>query len=120
MEIDKAQVKALADRVMTDRSFCGDEAHRNLAAAYLEQLVENEKLRTRMGESHQAHQKARTLILESAATCKLPVTDPGSVSDASSAFDFCNGYIRCADDMDLLTDVESRQLRELLRNHHPA
>lgn len=67
-----------------------------------------------------AYQKARTLILESAAVCKLPETDPRSVPDVSSAFSFCNGYIRCADDMDLLTEAESRELRELLRDHHPA
>lgn len=61
-----------------------------------------------------ACQKARTLILESAAVCKLPETDPRSVHDVSSAFGFCNGYIRCADDMDLLTEAGTVQCPKYL------
>lgn len=67
-----------------------------------------------------AYQKARTLILESAAACKLPDTGPRSVPDASGAFEFCKGYIRCADDAELLTEAESCELRQLLRDHHLA
>lgn len=62
----------------------------------------------------------RALILESAAACKLPATDPRALLDAPSAFGFCQGYIRCADDAGLLTEAESRELRQLLRDHHPS
>lgn len=45
MTIDKEKLKALADRVTTDRRFCGDECHSELASgvlALLEEIRRNE------------------------------------------------------------------------------
>jgi len=45
MTIDKEKLKALADRVMTDRRFCTDEHHKDLARGVLALIAENEALR---------------------------------------------------------------------------
>ncbi|MDP9523725.1 hypothetical protein [Pseudomonas putida] len=42
--IDKAQIKALAQRVTTDRRFCRDDFHVALAAGVLALLAESERL----------------------------------------------------------------------------
>lgn len=64
--------------------------------------------------------KARALILESIAACNLPSTDHRSIEDATGAFNFCKGYIRCADDAGLLTPAEDEDLKQLLRERHPV
>ena len=66
------------------------------------------------------YETARALILESIAACGLPATDHRSIPDASGAFNFCSGYIRCADDAKLLTAEEINDLKQLLREHHPV
>lgn len=45
MTIDKAELKALADRVKTDRRFCADENHRALAEGVLALLMEIDRLK---------------------------------------------------------------------------
>lgn len=66
------------------------------------------------------YETARALILESIAGCNLPATDNRLIPDASGAFNFCKGYIRCADDAKLLTAAECEELKQLLREHHPG
>lgn len=44
MTIDKQEIKALADRVKTDRRFCADEYHHALAEAVLALLAEIDRL----------------------------------------------------------------------------
>ncbi|MDN4511383.1 hypothetical protein D3C76_946340 [compost metagenome] len=45
MIIDKEKLKALADRIVTDRRFCADEHHRELAAGVSSLLAEVEELK---------------------------------------------------------------------------
>lgn len=44
MTVDKLKLKALAERVATDRRFCADEHHRELAAGVTSLLTEIEML----------------------------------------------------------------------------
>lgn len=66
------------------------------------------------------YETTRALILESIAACSLPATDHRSIPDVSGAFNFCKGYIRCADDAKLLTAEECDELKQLLRERHPG
>lgn len=45
MRNEHAEAKALADKVLTDRRFCGDEHHRALAEAVRDLVEENKRLR---------------------------------------------------------------------------
>lgn len=44
---DKTELKRLADRVLNDRRFCGDENHKALADGVLVLIAENERLSSR-------------------------------------------------------------------------
>ncbi|HCL54300.1 hypothetical protein JRG49_06425 [Pseudomonas fulva] len=46
MSVDKQEIKALADRVKTDRRFCADENHHVLADGVLALIAEIERLGT--------------------------------------------------------------------------
>lgn len=60
MTIDKAQLKALSDRVTTNRRFCADEYHCELAAGIMALLAEIERLEVvAQNEISMASERAR-------------------------------------------------------------